>query len=146
MLSPTPDSLSGGYAPSEPVRPKSAIRQHKSGERSKPDPTATAPTPKEIARVVLRVAKSYGVSCLVNGGIAGAVTVSAAGFVVGCAEGIVNTAADKHLSPNKAAVVDVGLALLGGKRVFIESKFGKGFASALGQALCAAFYPTCHSR
>ncbi len=35
MLSPTPDSLSGGYAPSEPARPKSANRQHASGERSK---------------------------------------------------------------------------------------------------------------
>ncbi len=34
MLSPTPDSLSGGYAPSEPVRPKSANRQHATGERS----------------------------------------------------------------------------------------------------------------
>ena len=34
MLSPTPDSLSGGYAPSEPARPKSANRQHASGERS----------------------------------------------------------------------------------------------------------------
>ena len=34
MLSPTPDSLSGGYAPSEPARPKSATRQHASGERS----------------------------------------------------------------------------------------------------------------
>ena len=34
MLSPTPDSLSGGYAPSEPARPNSANRQHASGERS----------------------------------------------------------------------------------------------------------------
>jgi len=34
MLSPTPDSLSGGYAPSEPARPKSANRQHGSGEQS----------------------------------------------------------------------------------------------------------------
>src|SRR5713226_4779885 len=34
ILSPTPDSLSGGYAPSEAVRPKSANRQHASGERS----------------------------------------------------------------------------------------------------------------
>jgi hypothetical protein len=34
MLSPTPDSLSGGYAPSEPVQPKSANRQHGTGERS----------------------------------------------------------------------------------------------------------------
>ena len=35
MLNPTPDSLSGGYAPSETVRPKSANRQHASGERSR---------------------------------------------------------------------------------------------------------------
>jgi len=34
MLSPTPDSLSGGYAPSEPARPKSANRQLETGERS----------------------------------------------------------------------------------------------------------------
>ena len=34
MLSPTPDSLSGGYAPSEPARPKSANRQRRRGERS----------------------------------------------------------------------------------------------------------------
>ena len=34
MLSPTPDSLSGGYAPSEPARPKSATRQHDSRERT----------------------------------------------------------------------------------------------------------------
>ena len=31
---PSPDSLSEGYAPSEPARPKSANRQHASGERS----------------------------------------------------------------------------------------------------------------
>ena len=37
MLSPMPDSLSGGYAPSEPARPKSANRQHASGERSMTD-------------------------------------------------------------------------------------------------------------
>ena len=34
MLSPAPDSLSGGYAPSEPARPNSANRQRGSGERS----------------------------------------------------------------------------------------------------------------
>ena len=34
MPSPTPDSSSGGYAPSEPARPKSATRQHGNGERS----------------------------------------------------------------------------------------------------------------
>jgi len=34
MLIPTPDSLSGGYAPYELVRPKSANRQHGSGERT----------------------------------------------------------------------------------------------------------------
>jgi hypothetical protein len=34
MLSPTPDSLSGGYAPSKAARPKSATRQRRSGERS----------------------------------------------------------------------------------------------------------------
>ena len=37
MLSPTPDSLSGGYAPSESARPKSATRQRGSGERSNRD-------------------------------------------------------------------------------------------------------------
>jgi hypothetical protein len=43
MLSPTPDSLSGGYAPSKAARPKSAIRQHRSGERSTPVRVRTMP-------------------------------------------------------------------------------------------------------
>ena len=39
MLSPTPDNLSGGYAPSEPARPNSATRQHGTGERTKIQPS-----------------------------------------------------------------------------------------------------------
>ena len=52
MLSPTPDSLSGGYAPSEPVRPKSANRQHGTGERSNPfgSPLQSTPTNQTTER------------------------------------------------------------------------------------------------
>jgi hypothetical protein len=42
MLSPTPDSLSGGYAPSEPVRPKSQLTVNV-GAGSGPEPTSLGP-------------------------------------------------------------------------------------------------------
>ena len=98
-----------------------------------------------VAKVVVGALKSYGVSCLVSGGIAAGVG-AAGGFVVGCAGAIFQVAVDKHASPNKAAVVDVILSLETGKRVVVESRLGKGFANALGQALCAALHPACASK
>ena len=73
MLSPTPDSLSGGYAPSEPARPKSANRQHATGERSRPS-----------AQVSTKAGAFHRESTVlvfggVTSGVVGVVTVCAAG-------------------------------------------------------------------
>jgi RHS repeat-associated protein len=99
----------------------------------------------KVASTIVGALKTYGVSCVVNGGIAAGVG-AAGGFIIGCAGGIVQVAVDKHLSANKAAVIDVVLTLETGKRVVVESRLGKGFVNALGQALCAALYPTCTSK
>jgi hypothetical protein len=59
MLNPTPDSLSGGYAPSEPARPKSANRQHASGERTTRSADAE---PEGEVLYALRAGQWYSVS------------------------------------------------------------------------------------
>jgi hypothetical protein len=97
---------------------------------------------KTAANVAIRVGKTYGVSCAINGAIGGLAT-GGTGAIVGCGEGIVEVWAGNHLPEPAAAGVTVTTVFLGNRRIFVESKFGKAYAGALGQALCAAFYPVC---
>jgi hypothetical protein len=94
------------------------------------------------AMIAVDVAKSYGISCAINGGIAAAAS-GGTGFLIGCTEGIIVVGLSKHAPKPAAEVVEVVSVGIAGRRIFIESRFGKAYAKALMQALCAAFYPTC---
>jgi hypothetical protein len=109
--------------------------------------SSSHPTLHSVEQTTIRVLKSYGVSCIANGAITGAATVSAVGFAFGCGEGIAEVWTEKHVhNQGAAAGIELAIELSSGKRILVDSKFGKGFAKALGQAVCAALYPTCHPR
>lgn len=97
----------------------------------------------KIAKTALRTAKSYGFACAVNGGIGALAGGGAGGFAIGCTEGIIDVYAEKHAPPSVAAGLTLITVGRGARKIFIETSLGKNYTRALGQALCAAFYPTC---
>jgi hypothetical protein len=93
-------------------------------------------------KAAVHITKTYGFSCISEGAIGAVAGGGAGGFALGCAAGMVNVWLDEH-----HPVLGAGMTLVmvghGTNKILVESKFGKGFAKALGQAVCAAYYPAC---
>jgi RHS repeat-associated protein len=87
-------------------------------------------------------AKTYGVGCATSGAFA-AVASGGSGFVLGCVEGMIVVGMRRNLPAPIGDLAEAASVGNGTTKIMIETRFGKGFAKALGQAVCAALYPTC---
>jgi len=99
----------------------------------------------KLTAAAVGVAKTYGTECVVSGAIGGAAT-GGFGVLGGCAEGIFVVWLERNAPPPVAQTAQVAAVFLNGRKVYVESPFGRAFAKALGKAVCAAFYPTCKTR